>query len=161
MEANRQDRNLQKTVTLSLVITQTVISFQASLSAAMVTRELFSGFRLLNCVALSIRRFNGGQPFMVLRDGIFKRRVCYLHVLTVLLTFATIASQFTSTGLVTDLDLVPLFGDLVPGQSIYFINFTRIGLIEDYEPDYTTHMPSIYPAFAEYEEPLTKLMKQV
>jgi hypothetical protein len=29
-------------------------------------------------------------------------------------------------------------------------------LIEDYEPDYTTHMPSIYPAFAEYEEPLTK-----
>jgi hypothetical protein len=117
--------------------------------------ELSSGFGLLNSVAFSIRRFSGGPPFMLLRDGIFEGRVWYLLVLTLFLTFTTIASQFTSTGLVTDLGLAPIFGDPVPGQSTYSINFSRIGLIEDYEPDYTTHMPSIYPAFAEYLEPLT------
>jgi hypothetical protein len=115
--------------------------------------ELSTGFGLSKSAALSIRRFNGGQPFMLLRGGMFKGDVWPLHILVILLTITTIVSQFTSTGLVTDLGLAPIFGLAVPGQATYSANFSRMLLIEDYEPDYTTHMPSIYLTFAEYSEP--------
>lgn len=90
---------------------------------------------------------------MLLRGGIFKGDVWLLHVLLILLTFTTIASQFTSTGLVTDLGLAPVFGSPVPGQATYSTNYSRMELIQDYEPDYTRNMPPIYPTFAEYTEP--------
>lgn len=91
---------------------------------------------------------------MLLGRSMFKGYVWYLHALAILLAVTTILSQFTSTGLVTDLGVAPMFGDPFHGQATYSINFSTIRQMEDYKPDYTTHMPSIYPAFAEYTETL-------
>jgi hypothetical protein len=75
VETSHPEWESSKDCTLSSVIARTVISFQASLCTAMVAAsilELSTGFGLLKSAALSIRRFNGGQPFMLLRGGMFK-----------------------------------------------------------------------------------------
>lgn len=108
---------LQRTVTLSSAVLRTVLTLQASLCTSMIAgslMELSNGFNLLHSASISIRRYNGGIPLLLLHSGIFDRRTWYLLIVTVLLSSTTIASYFLSTGLVADLGIAPIIGDPVP-----------------------------------------------
>jgi hypothetical protein len=117
--------------------------------------ELSTGFDLVNSASLSIQRFSGGLPLFLFKAGIFSGKIWYLFLMTVLISFTSIASHFISTGLVADLEIASIIGDAVIGQAAYSLNFTKVILLNDYEPDFTTYMPSLYPAFGEYAEPST------
>lgn len=118
--------------------------------------ELSDGFELFQSASLSIRRFNGGLPLMLLQSGIFDRRTWYLLTIAILLSSTTISSYFLSTGLVSDLGIAPINGNAVFAQAPFSIQQTKLHQFQDYEPDFSIYNPSIYPAFGEYSEPPNK-----
>ncbi|KUJ12024.1 uncharacterized protein LY89DRAFT_688497 [Mollisia scopiformis] len=151
---------LQRAVTLSSAVLRTIITFQASLCTSMIAAslmELSNGFNLLHAASISIKRYNGGLPVLLLQSGIFDRRTWYLLTITILLSSTTIASYFLSTGLVADLGIAPIIGNPVAGTNAYSTNFTKALVLRDYEPDFSIYTPSTYPAFAEYSEPASNI----
>lgn len=115
--------------------------------------ELSDGFNLFHAASISIRRYNGGLPVLLLQSGIFDRRTWYLLTITILLSSTTIASYFLSTGLVADLGIAPIIGDPTSATVAYSINETKAVVLQDYEPDFSIYTPSTYPTFGEYSEP--------
>lgn len=145
---------LQRTVTLSSTVIRTVVTFQSGICTSMIAGSIMelSGFEFSRTASLSIRRFNGGLPTYLFQSGVFNRQAWYLFIVTVLLSMTTIASYFLSTGLIADLGIAPIFGDVVAGQSTYSLNFTKTTAIRLFEPDFTSYMPSTFPTFAEHTE---------
>ncbi len=115
--------------------------------------ELSNGFSLVHSASLSIQRFSPSLPIFLLKSGVFKWRIWYLLLITVLLSITSISSHFISTGLVADLGIAPIFGDAIDGQAVYSLNSSKLILLGQYEADFTTSMPSVFPAFGEYSEP--------
>ncbi|KAN0108201.1 hypothetical protein V8E51_007943 [Hyaloscypha variabilis] len=149
------NKYIQRTVTLSAVALRTIIAFQSALCTSMIAGAImeFYGFSLARSAALSIMRFNGTQPYMLLRTGHFKSNSWFLLAMTIFISVTTIASQFTSTGLVADLEIAALFGDSISAETAYGYNFyTKGHLLDIYEPDFTEFVPSVYPTFGEYSE---------
>ncbi|CZR59696.1 uncharacterized protein PAC_09590 [Phialocephala subalpina] len=146
---------LQRTVTLSSAVLRTVVTFQSGICTSMIAGSIMelSSFEFTRTASLSIRRFNGGLPTYLFQSGVFSRQAWYLFIVTVLLSTTTIASYFLSTGLIADLGIAPIFGDVVAGQATYSLNFTKTTTIRLFEPDFTSYMPSTFPTFAEYSEP--------
>ncbi|KAE9377841.1 hypothetical protein N431DRAFT_365821 [Stipitochalara longipes BDJ] len=149
------NRYIQRTITLSAVALRTIIAFQSALCTSMIAGSIMElyGFNLARSAALSIMRFNGTQPYMLLRKGNFKSNSWFLLAMTIFVSVTTIASQFTSTGLVADLEIAAMFGDPISVDTAYGYNFyTKGHLLDLYEPDFTDFMPSVYPTFGEYSE---------
>ena len=63
------------------------------------------------------------------------------------------ASHFISTGLVSDLGIAPILGDASGGQAVYSLNSSKLNLLGQYEADFTTSMPAVFPAFGEFSMP--------
>ncbi|KAE8453051.1 hypothetical protein EG329_012238 [Mollisiaceae sp. DMI_Dod_QoI] len=118
--------------------------------------ELSNGFSLFQSASLSIRRYNGGLPVLLLQSGIFDRRTWYFLTIKILLSSTTVVSYFLSTGLVSDLGITPIIGDANFAQAPFSINFTKQQVLRSFEPDFSTYTPSIYPAFGEFSEPPSK-----
>lgn len=95
--------------------------------------ELSNGFNLVHSASISIRRYNGGMPVLLLHSGIFDRRTWYLFTITILLSSTTIASYFLSTGLVSDLGIAPIIGDATASTIGRFI--IRFYNVYDYIKD--------------------------
>jgi hypothetical protein len=114
--------------------------------------ELSQGFSLFHSASLSIQRFSPSLPIFLLKGGIFSYRIWYLLVMTIALSITSMASHFISTGLVADLQIAPIIGNAVNGQAAFSLNSTKATLIGQYEADFTTLMPPIYPTFGEYSE---------
>lgn len=143
------DGYIQRTVTLSAVALRTIIAFQSALCTSMIAGSVMElyGFRLSRSAALSIMRYNGGQPYMLLRKGNFKSNAWFLLAITIFISLTTMASQFTSTGLVADLEIAAIFGDPINAEIAYGYNPAKGHLLDLYEPDFTNFMPSVYPTF--------------
>jgi hypothetical protein len=148
------NRYIQRTVTLSAVALRTIIAFQSALCTSMIAGSIMElyGFNLPRSAALSIMRYNGGQPYMLLRNGNFKRHSWFLFTVTIFVSITTIGSQFTSTGLVADLEIAAIFGDPKIAQIAYGYNASKAHQLDLYEPDFTNLMPSVYSTFGEYSE---------
>jgi hypothetical protein len=145
---------IQRTVTLSAVALRTIIAFQSALRTSMIAGSVMElyGFGLSRSASLSIMRYSGGQPYMLLRKGNFKSNSWFFLAITIFISVTTIASQFTSTGLVVDLEIAAIFGDPISAETAYGYNATKANLLDVYEPDFTNFMPSVYPTFGEYSE---------
>lgn len=155
---------LQRTVTLLSVALRTIIAIQSSLCTSMIIAaimELSNGFSLFHSASLSIQRFSPSLPIFLLKGGIFNARIWYLLVITIALSITSMASHFISTGLIADLQIAPIIGDSIAGQAAFSLNFTKSRKIGQYEADFTTLMPPIYPAFGEYSEASNNTNPQV
>ncbi|CZR59683.1 uncharacterized protein PAC_09577 [Phialocephala subalpina] len=157
---------MRRTVTLSSAVLRTALTFQASIYTSMIAgslMELSNGFNLQHSASISIRRYHGGMPVLLLHSGIFDRRTWYLLTITILLSSTTIASYFLSTGLVSDLGIAPIIGDPIAStietcnaevfDTDYSIDSQKSIVLQAYEPDFSIYSPSTYPTFGEYSEP--------
>lgn len=147
--------NIDTAVTIPSTIIRIVLAAQFATCTTMLAGILMECFdtRLSRIAPLSMLRAFGTAPWDLILNKVFNISSWPVLVLTLVLCFVALTSQFTSTLLVSDLGPSTIVGNAENVTRSYALDFTAEERFQNLEPDYSILSPSFFPSFAETHTP--------
>jgi hypothetical protein len=146
---------MPRAITLSALIVRLAVSLQAGLTTSMLASLVIEGdsVRLIDALEISMARFSNAGPHTLLWPCVRQSKSIALVILHIALVLTTLAAQFASTFLLSD---VAIAGQITLAEN----NTFSYGFSTDYPveltlesstaPDYWIQPPRNFPTFGEY-----------
>lgn len=155
-----------RSITLTSIATRTSVSLQAGACASMLAGVAFSRADILlpdTAAVSAIRQQSTGIHNLVMPffRALWARRSVFLALAALVLTFTTVAVQFMSTILLSDLSQSPTLSDVIKSDTPCTAQTTvESGVLDHlrYSMGYSywSSEPAIFPTFAEWAEGTTQ-----
>ncbi|KAF2680708.1 hypothetical protein K458DRAFT_434273 [Lentithecium fluviatile CBS 122367] len=153
---------ITRSATLSALVLRIAVSVQAGIVTSMLASLILegSGIRLSDVLEISIMRFSNNGPHTLFWVYARQARSVGLVLLLTTLTFSTLATQFSSTLLLSDVASISIPAPTEKSPTPFGFNTQNFrgrnrnlyaGL---WTSKYWTHIITEYPSFGEYSKPV-------